>query len=139
MASKVVTLHQYKKRFIALIKHPFFWILTIVGNSTIIVGSAFLFFFENSAANTRVAFIDCLLWATGLVTTIGYGDFTPQTTAAKIVVLLLMMIGILFVWSYMAFLVTGIMAPEISSLEKDVHEVEKEIRDLKKGPDDSVS
>lgn len=37
--------------------------------------------------------------------------------------------------SYMAFLVIGIMAPEITSLEKDVHEVEKEIRDLKKGPD----
>lgn len=138
MASKLVTLQQYKKRFIALIKHPFFWVLTIVGNSTILLGSLLLFFCENSSPGIRVGFLDCLLWATGLVTTIGYGDFTPQTTSAKIVVLLLMMTGTLFVWSYMAFLVTGIMAPEISSLEKDVHDVEKEIRDLKKGPDGTV-
>lgn len=132
MSSKLVTLNQYKKRFLALIKHPFFWVLTIVGNSTILIGSLLIYWTENSFGKVPLGFLDSLLWSTGLVTTIGYGDFTPETTAGKIVVLILMMSGTLFIWSYMAFLVTGIMAPEISSLEKDVHEVEKEIRDLKK-------
>lgn len=132
MSSKLVTLNQYKKRFLALIKHPFFWVLTIVGNSTILIGSLLIYWTENSFGKVPLGFLDSLLWSTGLVTTIGYGDFTPETTAGKIIVLILMMSGTLFIWSYMAFLVTGIMAPEISSLEKDVHEVEKEIRDLKK-------
>lgn len=134
MASKLVTLQQFKKRILTLIKHPFFWVLTITGNTAIFVGSLLLYWFENSE-QVQISFMDCLLWAAGLVTTVGYGDFTPQSTLAKVVVLLLMLSGTLFIWLYMAFLVSGIMAPEISSLERDVHDVEKEIRGLKKGSD----
>lgn len=134
MASKLVTLQQFKKRILTLIKHPFFWVLTITGNTAIFVGSLLLYWFENSE-QVQISFMDCLLWAAGLITTVGYGDFTPQSTLAKVVVLLLMLSGTLFIWLYMAFLVSGIMAPEISSLERDVHDVEKEIRGLKKGSD----
>ena len=42
-----------------------------------------------------------------------------------------MLTGPIFVWSYMAFLVTGLIAPELSSLERDVHEVERELHGLK--------
>lgn len=136
MPSKLATINLYKKRLLALIKHPFFWVLTVAGNSVIGFGSYLLYYFENLNQTVKVSYLDCVLWATGLVTTIGYGDFVPQTTSAKIVVLILMLSGTLFVWSYMAFLVTGLIAPELNSLEKDVHEVEKEVLELKKGTTD---
>lgn len=130
MNRRMVTLTQYKSRFLALVKHPFFWILTVLGNSIIFFGSLLIYFVE-CGSQKSLQFIDCLLWATGLVTTIGYGDFNPQTLAGKFVILALMMSGTLFVWSYMGFLVTGLIAPELTSLEQDVHDVEKEIKTLK--------
>ncbi|WP_409479880.1 ion channel [Pseudobdellovibrio sp. HCB154] len=131
MARRTVTLTQYKSRFLALVKHPFFWFLTIFGNSVILLGSVLIYFFEAELSEKSLQFIDCILWSAGLVTTIGYADFTPQSLGGKIVVLTLMMCGTLFIWSYMGFLVTGMITPELSSLEQDVHDVEKEIKDMK--------
>lgn len=76
-------------------------------------------------------FLDCILWSAGTVTTVGYGEMTPHTVMGKLTVLGLMLFGTLFVWSYMAFLVTGLIAPELASLERDVHEFEKDIRGMK--------
>lgn len=131
MARRTVTLAQYKSRLLAVVKHPFFWFLTIFGNSVILFGSVLIYFFEGHSDQRALQFIDCILWSTGLVTTIGYADFTPQSMGGKLVVLALMMCGTLFVWSYMGFLVTGMITPELSSLEQDVHDVEKEIKDMK--------
>ena len=114
-------LRLFRQRFKALFDHPFFWILTIVGNMIILLGSSLLWIFETTNRNTPITFLDCILWSAGTVTTVGYSDFTPQTTAGKLTILVLMLAGTLFVWSYMAFLVTGLIAPELSSLERDVH------------------
>lgn len=122
-----------RRRFKTLLKHPFFWSLTIGGNAIIFVGSLLLYYFEAGLNGNPTEYIDYLLWSTGTVTTIGYGNFTPSGLPGKLTLLSLMVLGTLFVWSYMAFLVTGLMAPELNSLEKDVHDVEKELQDLKLG------
>lgn len=125
-------LNKYKRRFFALLKHPFFWVLTIGGNTIVLIGSICLFFFEGQYKSPPLNFFDCLLWSTGTVTTTGYGNFTPETFSGKLTILLLMITGTLFLWSYMGFLVTGLLAPELSTLENNVHEVEKELQQLKK-------
>lgn len=119
------------KRLGALFKHPFFWTLTALGNSLILMGSIFLYLSEASAQPAPFEFIDSLLWSTSLVTTIGYGNHVPLTTSGKISVLVLMMLGTLFVWSYMAFVVTALISPALTTLEKDLDEVEREINELK--------
>lgn len=119
---------RYVKRLWALVRHPFFWTLTVIGNAIILLGAFVLYRFESGAG---LDFLDCLLWSAGTVTTIGYGNFSAVTSAGKVTLLFLMLLGTLFVWLYMAFLVTGLIAPELSSLERDVHEVEKELRDLR--------
>jgi voltage-gated potassium channel len=129
--SNKIRLNKYKKRLFALAKHPFFWILTIFGNSIVFFGSLLLYYFEKDQSSP-LEYIDCLLWSMGTVTTIGYGNYTPLTFPGKITLLLLMAGGTLFVWSYMGFLVTGLIAPELSSLEKDVHEVEKDVLEVEK-------
>jgi hypothetical protein len=72
-----------------------------------------------------------LLMSAGTVTTIGYGSCVPVTVPGKLTLLCLMLLGTLFVWSYMAVLVTGLMAPELNALEREFKDVEKEMHDLK--------
>ena len=129
-------LRRSKKRFKNLFRNPLFWTLTLIGNGIILVGSGMLWVFETDPMKNNPDYLDYLLWSAGLVTTIGYGNFVPMTVAGKLTVLFLMLIGTLFVWSYMAFLVTGLIAPEFNSLEKDVHDVEKDVRELRQNADD---
>lgn len=121
-----------RKRLLALFKNSFFWTLTLVGNSIVLVGAVVLYLFESGRPGGPPEFIDCLLWSTGTVTTVGYGNFEPLTLSGKITILFLMIAGTLFVWSYMAFLVTGLLAPELASLERDVHEVEKDVLEIRR-------
>ncbi len=64
------------------------------------------------------------------MTTIGYGNYMAQTIHGKILVLFMMLFGTLFIWSYMAFLVTSFFTPELKEIEKDFHEFEKEWLEL---------
>lgn len=131
MRSKNSRRRNSSKRLGALFKQPFFWTLTGIGNSLILIGSISLYLSEESTQPAPFKFIDSLLWSTSLVTTIGYGNHVPLTTYGKVTVLILMMLGTLFVWSYMAFIVTALISPELTTLEKDLDEVEREIIELK--------
>jgi hypothetical protein len=127
---KHITGRQLKKRIWMFITNPFFWVLTVGGNVIILLGALLLYTFE-SAVNPALGFLDCILWSTGFITTVGYSEFHAQTSQGKVLFFFLMLLGTLFIWSYMGFLVTGLMSPELHELEKDMHDVEKEIRDLK--------
>lgn len=124
---------RFKNRFKGIFKHPFFWMLTIIGNSIMLFGSALLMVFESSSQASELGFVDFLLWSAGLVTTIGYGDYMAVSLIGKFIVLGMMLLGTLFIWSYMAFLVAGLFAPELAALERDFRDVEKEIREQKIG------
>ncbi len=99
-----------------------------------LAGGLLIMIFEMKV-QPNLSYLDFLLWSAGIVTTIGYGGYTAETTLGKLIVLMLMLVGTLFIWSYMAFLVTALFAPELSSLEKDFHDVEKEVRDLRVAAD----
>lgn len=120
-----------KIRFEMLMRNPFFWILTVIGNLIILLGGLLFYTIESKSGAQQADFLDCLLLSAGTVTTIGYGNFTPMTDLGKITLLILMLVGTLFVWSYMGFVVTGLIAPEIAMLEKDVHDLERDIKLLK--------
>lgn len=121
---------KYIKRVMTFINHPLFWYMTIIGNGMILLGSLLLFQFE-SVHNPSLSLMDSLLWSTGIITTVGYADYIPQTLPGKITVLGLMLLGTIFIWTYMAFFVSALISPALNSLEKEVHDVEKEVSDLK--------
>lgn len=120
----------YTKRFIALVKHPLFWFLTIAGNMMIIFGSIALYKFENNGVKPK-EFIDSLVWSASIVTTIGYSSYEAHTFWGKLTVIVLMLLGTFFLWSYMAFLVSALISPALNALEKEVQDVEKELTELK--------
>ncbi len=123
--------YNYKIRIKALFKTPLFWILTFLGNLVILLGSLLIYHFESPIIPNKLDYLDCLLWSTSLTTSIGYNTYAPQTIGGKLTVISMMLFGTLFVWSYMAFLVTALIAPEISALEIEVKKVEVDLNRLK--------
>ena len=121
---------RYKGRIKRLSKTPLFWLLTFVGNLIILLGSLLLYYFESNSTATKSEMIDCVLWSTSLTTTIGYNTYAPQTLGGKLTVISMMLLGTVFVWSYMAFLVTALIAPELSALEDEVQKVEDDLNKL---------
>jgi len=131
LALKIFGTRKLRLRLTLLVRHPFFWILTISGNSFVLLGASLLYHFESTNQTPPIGFLDCLLWSTGMVTTVGYGSYTPVTLIGKLVVLALMFLGTVFIWSYMGFIVTGFISPELASLEREVHDLERELLDLR--------
>jgi len=61
------------------------------------------------------------------MTTIGYGTVVPVTPMGKVLSLGMMLVGSLFLWSYMALFVSVLLAPELGHLEKEMGDIESDI------------
>jgi len=123
--------YTYKNRMQTLFKTPLFWLLTFLGNLIILLGSLLLYFFESQSSNPALDFLDCLLWSTSIITGVGYNTYIPHTSIGKIAVIGMMLLGTLFIWAYMAFMVTALIAPELTALENEVQKVESDLIKLK--------
>lgn len=115
-----------RARLAPLVKMPAFWAVTVIGNGFILCGATGLYYFEKGTQSKPLTELDSLSWAIGLVTTVGYGNLTPVTTEGKILGILLMIGGTLFLWSYMGLLVGVLLAPDISLIEKELKGIKRE-------------
>ncbi len=73
--------------------------LIVVG--TVVVGGATVASVESNQAMTTW---DGIWWAATTVTTVGYGDFTVETDAGRIIAMMIMLVGIGFVAMLTAFI-----------------------------------
>lgn len=113
-------------------KQPIFWAVTIFGNAFVLLGAILFHFIEKDQQDQTITFLDSLNWAVGLGTTIGYGDIMPVTNMGKILGIVLMIGGTVFLWSYMALLVGAIVAPEMNFFEREIKDIESGIEVIKK-------
>ena len=127
-----------KARLIPLLRMPAFWVVTFLGNGFVIFGATTLYFLERDYQRKSLTMLDSLSWAVGLVTTIGYADLIPVTTAGKVLGIVMMIGGTLFLWSYMAILVGALLAPDISMIEREIKGIKKESNIDDKKIDDIV-
>jgi voltage-gated potassium channel len=69
-----------------------------LGSATIItiIGSFAIYFFEKDTNTTIKSYGDAFWWSIVTVTTVGYGDISPTTTAGRIIAAVLMLSGIGF-------------------------------------------
>ncbi len=115
---------QYLKIFLKeityLVRSPFFLMLTIVGNTFILLCS-YLFWILESGKNPKVEeSIDAIWWAFSTATTTGYGDITPVTIMGKVLGIFLMLIGLALFAMYTAlFAETIIQYKELYLTKKD--------------------
>lgn len=112
-----------------LFRTQLFWMLTILGNGTVLGGALLFHWFEAGTNPAVTSFLDSLMWAVGLVTTVG-SSVAAVTVAGKIVTILMMMGGALFLWSYMALFIGFLVEPELSYIQREVAEIQHEVRDL---------
>jgi hypothetical protein len=111
---------------------PFFWILTLVGNGLLFIGS-WAFHRAESGSNPQIgSFLDSFLVGAGLMTTIGFGSVNPMTPAGKILCVFMMMMGTLFIWFYMAFFVSALISKDLTSLEAEIEELESGLTEIHK-------
>ncbi len=113
-----------------LLSYKFFWILTIAGFFIMCAGAVTIFLLENHH-QAELQFIDYVVWVIGIVTTVGYGEIQIKTVMGKFIVSGLMLFGSLYLWSYMAFLVTALVEPEINKISKDVDLIEHDLETVK--------
>jgi hypothetical protein len=115
-----------KKRLVFLLRTPFFWWVTLWGNAWVGFG-ALAFHRTESGINPSVhSFLDSLSWAVGIVTTVGGGIY-PVTQVGKVLAILMMMGGALFLWSYMALFVGAFVDPELQQIEREVSEIQRDL------------
>jgi voltage-gated potassium channel Kch len=60
-----------------------------------------------------MAYLDALYFSVVSLTTVGYGDFTPQTTGGKIFVMLYLIVGIGVIAAFITNLVKSVLAKRV--------------------------
>lgn len=85
-----------------LITSARFIFLSVMGN-IIVMSFATVFYLIESQYNPMVdEYIDAVWWAFATVTTVGYGDITPDSFAGRLLGIVLMLVGTAIFASYIA-------------------------------------
>jgi len=116
----------------ALLRHPLFWFLTIVGNVSILIGSVTLYWLEKDANPKIESFLDALWWGVATVTTVGYGDVHPVTAVGKICGMAFMIFGTAIFGCFTALFAAVILEPEIVDVEHEMRGLERSMERLEK-------
>lgn len=109
-----------------LFRTPIFWLLTIGGNLFMFSGAFALHRLESEINPQTQSLLDCVSWAVGIVTTVGASPITPITTNGKVLMILMMIGGTVFLWSYMALFIGALIGPELKEIESDVAQLQNE-------------
>jgi voltage-gated potassium channel len=132
---RTVLLHKGMRDFAAwlfrLVRQPIFLFVTIWGHAVILLGAAG-FFWAETGNNPQVhSFFDSYYWAISMATTVGNAELAPVSTVGKVIAILLMVFGSLFLWSTMALLAASFVAPAVRRAEREVEaEVERVEREV---------
>lgn len=102
-----------------------FWMMTFSCNLAVGV-SAFIFHTLEFGHNDGItSFLDSLWWSFSTVTTVGYGDITPQTVGGKVIGILLMIGGTGLFATYTAIFANAMLGVEFSRLGRKVNNIGK--------------
>lgn len=75
-------------------------------------------------------YMDALWFSFSTVTTVGYGDITPITTAGRILGILMMLLGTTFFVTFTALFSNAILSTKISIVENEISSEEEKIEEL---------
>lgn len=84
---------EYFRFIIRKIFSPPILLLTLAGNTLIILFSLFFYFTEAGSNGKIQGLFDAVWWAFSTVTTVGYGDLVPVTVMGRVISILLMLMG----------------------------------------------
>lgn len=128
--------HKEFRKLRRVITHPTFLFLTFAGNLLLIVATLAVYYFE-AGVNPHVrGYFDILWWGVSTITTVGFGDVVPITTAGRTIGMALMYSGTVLFISFTGVLVSvwteEEVEREIKPLEKEIEAGEKETERLER-------
>lgn len=86
--------------------------LFFFSSTLLTIFSALFYFIESGVNNSVQSPLDAIYFTAATMTTVGYGDITPATTAGKILSILMMFIGTALYVSFTAVLSTSMIEIE---------------------------
>jgi voltage-gated potassium channel len=104
--------------------------LSIIGNTVIFIFASIFFHLEFGINPHVHGFIDALWFAFSTVTTVGYGDITPQTYIGKVLGIFMMLVGTALFVTFTALFSNAILGQKISSVEGQITTEEEKIDEL---------
>lgn len=122
---------QLRRRIGKLIRQPIFIFVTLWGHAVILLGTLGFYYFENSVSK-HVSLFDSLYWTIATVSLVGDGNMSPVTPGGRIVAMMVMILGSLFLWSYMALFVGWLIAPEIQIVEDEVRDLGNDVAEVER-------
>ncbi|MCY4512177.1 MAG: potassium channel family protein [Bdellovibrionales bacterium] len=84
---------EYFRFLIKKIFSPPILLLTLAGNTLILMFSVIFYFTEYGKNKDITNLFDAVWWAFSTVTTVGYGDLVPATLAGRVISIFLMLMG----------------------------------------------
>lgn len=118
-------------RLLNLFRQPSFWLVTLLGNTALFSSTFIVFYLERDVNLKMQSPLDALWWAVSTITTVGYGDVLPITTAGKIIGILLMLLGTALFASYTALFAGALLSSDIGQMKQDIDKLEKIESDIK--------
>jgi voltage-gated potassium channel len=101
-------------------------LVTLVAATALLLGGTAIWLIERDApSRTFDSWGDALWWAVSTLTTVGYGDHIPVTTAGRVIAVALMIVGVA-VLGGVAAIVALIVAQAVATAEERTLEAEAE-------------
>jgi voltage-gated potassium channel len=101
-------------------------LVTLAAATALVLGGSALWVIERDAPSRTVdSWGDALWWAVTTLTTVGYGDHIPVTTAGRVIAAVLMIIGVA-VLGGVAAVVALVVAQAVAAAEEQALEAEAE-------------
>lgn len=111
-----------------LVSSRAFWLMTLLGN-TIVFGAALTFYWLERDVNPALrSYLDAVYWGMATVTTVGYGDVAPVTSAGRIVAIMLMVLGSTTWLAFTATFASIVLSSRLHRVEEEVEEALKEVK-----------
>ncbi len=115
-----------------VVRNPVLLVLTLIGNLVLFAGAGVFFLVEHEV-NPKVSGIgDALWWAFVTITTVGYGDIFPVTTAGRFVAAGMMLTGGVLFLSFIALLSSAFVEVELQQIELEVSELRRKVSTVAK-------
>jgi voltage-gated potassium channel len=108
-----------------------FWAAALISLLVIVFGSIAILHLETTLDANIATAEDALWWSFVTVTTVGYGDHFPVTTAGRALAVLLMATGIGLIGTFTAFVAAAFLAPGEKLQEREMAALRLEIRALR--------
>ncbi len=108
-----------------------FWAASLFAILVTIFGSIGILHLEQAEGSNIKTAEDAVWWSFVTITTVGYGDHFPVTSAGRVLAALLMFAGIGLFGTYTAFVASAFLAPGEKEQEREMAEIRREMRRLR--------